>query len=138
MKKKTINERSLSEIDPNLLDAIKRMAISPSYMAKGMFEKEWNEEDESLKLKLIGRLRNKLNGSGRLNIEELTKLQNILLDMANELKAVVQQSKQNKILQRKEKIKTILESLKELEVTKEDLKELNITNLPDLKNLPDA
>lgn len=101
--------KSLSSISPEFVRAIKDLQVSQVQIAKRLYLSEWKEGDEAQKRKLTGRLRNKLDGSGKLTNEELFQIQNIVIELGEAMILAAKMSIAETAERRKKKLKELIQ-----------------------------
>lgn len=109
MKKTTENPYNLKNLAPLLYKTIQHYQISKIVLAKFIYAEDWDENSEDVKHKLTVRLRNKLDGQGKMTADELVQIQNYLLEMADTIKNNVNKFIVEKNEQKQAKIKKLIE-----------------------------
>ena len=113
------NPNNLKNMAPLLYLLIQKYDLSKIYLAKRMNPKDWDDNDKAKKHRLTINLRNKLDGTGKLEKSELVEIQSILLELADSIKnnvnkTIVQMERKEKI----EKLAKYLEGKSEEEIDK--------------------
>lgn len=105
--------KNLKNIDPELYRLIDAYNINQQHIAARVFSEEWKHAggDSKVEQTLIGRLRNKLLGHGRLLPAEYAKLQQCLSEIADDMIETVNNSLAKSHLEKKEKIRKLLEAM---------------------------
>lgn len=120
------NAESLLNIDEPLYDVIINYGIGHNYLASKLYPQEWDdsntEEGKATRKMLTGRLRNKLDGKGKLMPNEYSDLISIISEIATSADAAVKGALAKKNKFRKEKIARFLETADE--ETIEELKKM--------------
>ena len=108
-EKEEKENKSLTGISPEFADAIKTLQVSQVQIAKRLYPNDWKEGDEAQKRKLTGRLRNKLDGSGKLTNEELFQIQNIVIELGEAMITAAKKSIAETAERRKKKLKELMQ-----------------------------
>lgn len=112
-KRSSEKAKNLKNIDPELYRLIYTYNINQQYLAEKVFAEEWKHAggDSKIEQALVGRLRNKLLGHGRLLPAEYAKLQQCLSEIADDMIVTVNNSLAKSHLEKKEKIRKLLEAM---------------------------
>ncbi|WP_157600456.1 hypothetical protein [Rufibacter sp. DG15C] len=100
----------MKNIDPSVYRLVDTYNINQVYLAERVFADEWKEAggDSQIEKRLVGRLRNKIMGFGRMLPVEYNNLLNAISEIADDLRATVDSSISRRNEVRKEKIKKLL------------------------------
>lgn len=109
MKETKENPYNLKNLAPLLYKTIQHYQVSKIVLAKFIYADDWDEDKEEVKHKLTVRLRNKLDGQGKLTADEIVQIQNYLLEMADTVKKNVNKFIVEKNEQKQAKIKMLME-----------------------------